>query len=145
MSFDLKEWAEIQPLIKKSRETIRQLFEQHFKRFDHDADRKVGEIQSFLQIIRFITRKWTIEVLYELEIHNGLIFNALKRHLGDVSSRTLSDCLKELQEQELIQRTIQETRPPSVFYELTDGGKGFIELSMLLIMYLVNLKLKNLE
>jgi DNA-binding HxlR family transcriptional regulator len=143
MSFDLKEWEEIQPLIKKTRETIRKLFEKHFERFDHDADRKVGEIQAFLQVIRFITRKWTVEVLYELEIHNGLIFNDLKRHLGDVSSRTLSDCLKMLQKQELIQRTIQETRPPSVFYELTDGGKGFVEISMLLIMYLAELKIKK--
>lgn len=143
MSFDFTEWVEIQPLIKESRITIRRLFEQHFARFDHDAERKVGEIQTFLKVFRFITRKWTVEVLYELEIHNGLIFNDLKRHLGDISSRTLSDCLKELQNQRLIERQLLDTRAPSVFYELSDGGKGFIELSMLLIMFLANLQFKK--
>ena len=143
MSFDMKEWAEIQPLIKKSRESIRRLFERHFARFDHDAERKVGEIQTFLNVFRFITRKWTVEVLYELEIHEGLIFNDLKRHLGDISSRTLSDCLKELQNQGLIDRQVQDTHPPSVFYNLTEGGKGLIELSMLLIMFLADLQLKK--
>ena len=85
-----------------------------------------------------------IEILWELEIHNGLNFNELQRHLTSekkkISSRALSDRLKELQKKGLISRTIQDTRPLTVRYDLTDKGKGFIELAMLIVVHLSDIK-----
>ena len=99
-------------------------------------------MQWFLNIIRFITRKWNVDILYQLQLHSSLAFNDLRRHLDNLSARTLSDCVKQLQEFKLIKRELQDTCPPSVLYSLTDEGRGFVELSMLLVFYLADIKSK---
>jgi DNA-binding HxlR family transcriptional regulator len=136
LSFDPEEWKPIPDLINQSRTAIRSLIKSHFAKINHDEAREIQELRVFMNIFRFITKKWNVEILYELELHDGLNFNELRRHLHNISARTLSDCLKQLFEYGLIHREIQDTRPPSVNYHLADGGKGFIELSLLLIFHL---------
>lgn len=136
--FNLQEWKPLDDLIKDSREVIRNVMNKHFNENIHDESRKIEEVRFFLKNFRFITKKWNVEILYELEIHNGLIFNDLMRHLQNISSRTLSDCLKQLQNFKLITRTVKDTRPPTVLYELSEKGKGFIELSILIIYHLAD-------
>jgi DNA-binding HxlR family transcriptional regulator len=136
MSFDLNEWKPLEDIITNALPAIRGIIAGHLHAIDHDADRKSAELRWFLEKIRFFTRKWNVDILYELNMHGGLIFNELKRHLGGVSSRTVSDCLKELQKNGLVSRQIQDTQPPSVLYSLTEKGKGFVEISMILIYYL---------
>lgn len=136
--FDLDEFQPIKKIVEDSRETIRNVINKHFTETLHDEKRKIEEMRFFIRVLKFLTKKWNIEILYELEIHNGLTFNKIMRHMEKISSRTLSDCLKQLQSINLITRTIQDTRPPSVLYELSDKGKGFIELSMIMIFYLAN-------
>jgi DNA-binding HxlR family transcriptional regulator len=76
----------------------------------------------------------------ELEIHGGLHFNELMRHLEGISSRSLSDRLKLLKKKGLVSRTVQETIPPRVLYKLKEKGKGFVELSLPMIWYLLTTK-----
>jgi len=136
--FNLQEWKPLDNLIKDSREVVRNVMNKHFNENIHNEQRKIEEVRFFLKNFRFITKKWNVEILYELEIHNGLTFNDLMRHLQKISSRTLSDCLKQLQSFKLITRTVKDTRPPTVFYELSEKGKGFIELSILIIYHLAD-------
>ncbi|MFX0043432.1 MAG: winged helix-turn-helix transcriptional regulator [Candidatus Hodarchaeota archaeon] len=42
--------------------------------------------------------------------------------MEDISSRSLSDRLKQLEELNLITRTVQDGRPPKVLYELSEKG-----------------------
>ncbi len=141
--FDLEEWKPLAEIIKDSRGIIRNIMTKHFDETIHDDIRKIQEVGFFLKVFRFITKKWNIEILYELEIHDGLTFNEIMRHMQKISTRTLSDCLKQLQNYGLITRNVQDTRPPSVLYRLSEHGKGFIELSLLLIYYLSNVRQKN--
>ena len=134
--FNQKEFEPIKQIIKDSRKIIRNAIDKHFTEILHDTTRRVEEIKNFLDIIKMTTRKWNVEILFELEIHNGLIFNDIMRHIGKISSRTLSDCLKKLQRMGFITRTIQDTRPVSVFYELSDKGKGLVELTMIILYFL---------
>lgn len=138
--FNLQEWKPLDDVIKHSRDVIRNVMNKHFNESIHNEVRKVEEVRFFLKNFRFITRKWNVEILYELEIHKGLTFNDLIRHLQKISSRTLSDCLKQLQNFELITRTVKDTRPPTVLYELSEKGKGFIELSILIIYHLADVE-----
>ena len=139
-NFDLEDFRPLTDQIKKTRAIVRELMDIHFKKIDHDEERKIIEMKYFIENFKFITKKWTVEILYELEIHNGLIFNDLMRHLKGISTRSLSDCLKQLEKIGLITRTIQEEeRPPKVFYQLSEKGKGFIELTQFIIMYLVGI------
>ena len=137
--FDLDDFRPLDDLIKKTRTTVRELMDSHFQKIDHDEKRKITEMKFFLKTFNFITKKWNVQILYELEIHKGMNFNVLMRHLEGISSRSLSDCLKELEKLSLITRTVQDERPPKVFYELTEKGRGFIELSQFIIMYLVGI------
>ncbi len=103
-----------------------------------DKKQKELELKFFKGEIELTTKKWITEILWELETHDGLTFNALQRNIGGISSRSLSDRLKELKEIQLISREILETRPPKVLYQLTDKGKGYIELMTVVILFLKN-------
>ncbi|MEJ2276648.1 MAG: helix-turn-helix domain-containing protein [Candidatus Lokiarchaeota archaeon] len=83
-----------------------------------------------------MTKKWILEIIWELETYKGSNFNELKRQIRGISSRTLSDRLKELQNNGIIDRIVQKTHPPSVLYELSEKGKGFVEMMTLVILYL---------
>jgi len=141
--FKYNEFKTFKEIIKTSRPLIRKALDKHFTETIHDEKRKIDEIRFFLNIFKFVTKKWNVEILYELEIHNGLTFNDITRHLEKLSSRSLSDCLKQLQELDLISRTVQDTHPPSVLYSLSDKGKGFVELSLILIYYLADIPVKE--
>ncbi len=140
MIFDRTEWEPIAKIIKESQITIRTLLERHTQTTDHNEERQELEMQWFLNHFRFITKKWNVDILYQLHVHSSCTFNELRRHLKDLSSRTLSDCLKQLQGYKLITRELQDTRPPSVLYSLSEEGKGFIEISLLLIFYLADIQ-----
>lgn len=49
-------------------------------------------------------------------------FGVLRRSIFDISQRMLTQTLKELQRDGLIERTVFPTTPPSVEYALTDLG-----------------------
>lgn len=127
-------------LIGKSRVAVRDILNEHFENIIHDEKRRDMEMRFIFDKIKFITKKWIMEILWEFEIHDGLNFNEIVRHLTSeekkISTRSLSDRLKQLLKFGLISRTIQDTRPPTVHYKLTDKGKGFIELSILIILQL---------
>ncbi len=141
--FNQKEFEPIKKIITDSRKIIRNAINTHFKETLHDDKRRVQEINFILDIIKMATRKWNTDILFELEIHNGLIFNDLMRHIEKISSRTLSNSLKQLQRMGLVTRTVQNTRPVSVFYELSDKGKGLVELSMIILYFLKKDEIDN--
>ena len=142
MIFDRTEWEPITKIIKESQKTIRTLLEKHTQTTDHNDERQELEMQWFLNNLLFITKKWNVDILYQLHLHSSITFNDLRRHLNNLSSRTLSDCLKQLQKHKLITRELRDTRPPSVLYSLSEEGNGFVEISMLLVFYLADIKSK---
>lgn len=55
-------------------------------------------------------------------------FNQLRRYLGSASDKTLSQKLKELENDGLIDKTIYPQIPPKVEYSLTKRGKSLMEV-----------------
>jgi DNA-binding HxlR family transcriptional regulator len=133
---NLEQFTPIKDIIKKARIIVRNILNSHYDEIPHDNNRKDLEMRFFYSFLSSLTKKWIIEILWELELSNGLNFNELKRHLKGISTSSLSNRLKDLHQTDLISRTVQDTHPPSVFYQLTDKGKGVIELSILLITHL---------
>ena len=69
--------------------------------------------------------KWTIRLLWFInEGHHRP--SELQRKIPDASRRVLNIQLKELEEHELIAKTIYPQVPPKVEYKLTDFGKSLI-------------------
>jgi DNA-binding HxlR family transcriptional regulator len=72
--------------------------------------------------INTIGRKWTVLVINAIDIYGRLRFNRLMKELHGISPRTLSDRLKELQAEGLIEREFFAEIPPRVEYSLTKDG-----------------------
>lgn len=68
--------------------------------------------------------RWTVLILRELFREPAGRFNELRRSLGDLSPRTLSDRLRRLEEQGVVARTVSAKRPIEVTYSLTDRGRS---------------------
>ena len=67
--------------------------------------------------------KWTLLILREL-FGGTRRFGELRTVLEGVSPKTLTDRLRELEEQGVIERTIYAEIPPRVEYKLTKRGRG---------------------
>src|SRR3712207_3886829 len=78
-----------------------------------------GNLCPVSRAICMLEKKWTIHIIYELSTGKRR-FCHLQDAIGNANSRTLSDRLKELEEQGLIHREVIHTIPPWVEYSLTD-------------------------
>jgi len=116
----------------------RKILDNFFSNIPYSEEEREEEIEFFYEKLEFITKKWILEILWELETYKGSNFNELKRALKGISSLTLSDRLKDLEEYNIISRIVEDTRPPSVLYQLNEKGKGFVELMTLVILYLTS-------
>lgn len=67
-------------------------------------------------------------ILYCLMEFEVVRFNELRRYLKNVSDKTLSNNLKELERDRLIIRKEYPQIPPKVEYSLSDRGKSLMEV-----------------
>ena len=67
-------------------------------------------------------------ILYCLMEFEVVRFNELRRYLKNVSDKTLSNNLKELEKDRLIIRKEYHQIPPKVEYSLSDRGKSLMEV-----------------
>ena len=67
-------------------------------------------------------------ILYCLMEFEVVRFNELRRYLKNVSDKTLSNNLKELEKDRLIIRKEYPQNPPKVEYSLSDRGKSLMEV-----------------
>lgn len=79
-------------------------------------------------ILDTISKKWALMVIAVIGNSGSAGFNELKRSLCNVSSKTLSNTLKDLEAQNLVERKVADTMPPTVHYYLTVSGWELREL-----------------
>ena len=72
--------------------------------------------------IDIIGKKWTLCIVVTLGNRPGIRFNGLLDELGGISPRTLSETLKSLEEEGIVQRQAFRETPPRVEYRLTPDG-----------------------
>lgn len=99
----------------------------------HDA---LSEANSNLRLLRSVFSKWTPEILLTLHAIPSVGFEQLRRTLEGISPRVLSQKLKDLERQGLVQRRIVDTRPPRVQYTLTERGWTVTWLSQPVFLYI---------
>lgn len=69
-----------------------------------------------------IAGKWSMMVLTVLDA-GPLRFNVIKRHLEGITQKALTDCLKRLERNGLVERRVLPTSPVGVEYEITPLGR----------------------
>ncbi|MBR3227634.1 MAG: helix-turn-helix transcriptional regulator [Erysipelotrichaceae bacterium] len=90
-----------------------------------DADfRNTG----FSYTMSLISGKHKMVILYCLMEYGNVRFNELRRYLGSISDRTLSNNLKELERDELICRKEFPQIPPKVEYSLSSLGRSLMKV-----------------
>jgi DNA-binding HxlR family transcriptional regulator len=77
-------------------------------------------------ILNHVSAKWTVLVLLLLK-DGPKRFNALARGMPDVSKRMLTQSLRDLERDGLINRQVFDTKPPSVEYSLTPLGESLMQ------------------
>lgn len=86
------------------------------------------EDTGFSYTMSLISGKYKMVILYCLMEFEPVRFNELRRYLRNISDRTLSSNLKELEADELIIRTEYPQIPPKVEYTLSARGKSLMKV-----------------
>lgn len=86
------------------------------------------EDTGFSYTLSLIDGKHKMVILYCLMEFEPVRFNQLRRYLKNISDKTLSTNLKELEADELILRTEYPQVPPKVEYTLTERGKSLMKI-----------------
>ncbi len=82
-----------------------------------------ARLAEFRSLMGTFVRKWNVEIMYCLYTNRKMRFSHLRRMLSGISSRTLSDRLKELEDMGLVRRMVFPEKPVRVEYELTPAGR----------------------
>lgn len=92
--------------------------------------------QAAVESTQRLFAKWNLEILYILAMTGSARFSDLKKRLGAISSRTLSNKLKDLEANGYVLRTVASERPLRVDYELTEEGFRVAALTTPLVAHL---------
>ncbi len=86
------------------------------------------EDTGFNYTMSLIQGKYKMYILYTLLCYHTVRFNEMKRYIGEISYKTLSSTLKELEADGLVHREEYPQIPPKVEYSLTDRGKSLMPI-----------------
>ena len=92
-------------------------------RGSRSVERHQGHGCPVERTLQVIGSKWTLLILRDL-FTGTKRFGELRRSLGPVSPKTLSQRLRELERQGLVTRTVYPEVPPRVEYSLTEKGRS---------------------
>lgn len=95
----------------------------------HDPNAAVDPRIEMLvnELIGRVADKWTLLVLEELEDHGVLRFTELARRVPGISQKMLTQTLRAMERDGLVDRTVHPVIPPKVEYRLTDLGHSLGE------------------
>lgn len=83
---------------------------------------------GFSYTLSLINGKYKMTILYTLMEFGIVRFNEMKKYIGDISYKTLSSNLKELETDQLVYRKEYPQIPPKVEYSLMERGKSLIPI-----------------
>jgi DNA-binding HxlR family transcriptional regulator len=83
---------------------------------------------SINEVIDIVFSRWTTSVLWALDRYGRQRFVELQRHIGGITSKVLTQRLRQLERDGLVVRTYHPEVPPRVEYEITELGRGLAPL-----------------
>jgi DNA-binding HxlR family transcriptional regulator len=78
--------------------------------------------------------KWSLLVLISLAGQKRN-FMSIKRVIGDITQKVLSETLKKLERDGYVSRTVIPTTPPTVDYNLSDMGNSIVNVMGSLVLW----------
>lgn len=77
-------------------------------------------------MLEWLGNKWALVVLVKISENEPVRFNELYRNIPSVSEKVLSQVLKQLTTDGIIERQLYPDVPPRVEYSITDLGKTLL-------------------
>jgi DNA-binding HxlR family transcriptional regulator len=88
-----------------------------------DSDQHKKEMMAVQDSMDVLSGKWKISIISSICYYNKRRFSDILNDINGISNKMLSKELKELEINKLVKRTVLDTQPITVQYELTDHGK----------------------
>lgn len=83
-----------------------------------------------------LSKKWVIDILQKFCMKNPKMrYSDLQKQLPQINSRTLCDRLEFMECKKLVKRNVEDSKPVSIWYELTPKGQELEELFELLVKW----------
>ncbi len=77
-------------------------------------------------VISRLGNKWTMLIVIALS--SGVLrFSELRDRIGEVTPKVLTQSLRSLERDGIVERTVYAVVPPKVEYQLTDLGRSLLE------------------
>lgn len=89
------------------------------KKYERDHKKEMRAVQDSMDVL---SGKWKISILSSICFYSKRRFSDILADIDGISNKMLSKELKELELNKLIKRTVLETQPITVQYELTEHG-----------------------
>ncbi|MBE6497031.1 MAG: helix-turn-helix transcriptional regulator [Methanobrevibacter sp.] len=84
--------------------------------------------------LNLINKKWSIQIIRDM-FFGKKHFKEFKEDKPKLSNKVLSNCLKELEENGLIEKHVLDTTPITTEYHLTEYGKSMNKIIYELAMF----------
>ena len=84
--------------------------------------------------LKLINKKWSVQIIRDM-FFGKKHFKEFKEDKPDLSNKVLSNCLKELEENGLIEKHVLNTTPITTEYYLTEYGKSMNKIIYELAMF----------
>ncbi|SFZ89950.1 DNA-binding transcriptional regulator, HxlR family [Flaviramulus basaltis] len=94
--------------------------------------------------LNVINGKWKLPIIGSL-MYGKKRFKELERNIDKISPRMLSKELKDLENNGVVERTVYNTTPVTVEYELTESGKTFHSVLDVMVEWAVEHRERTLE
>lgn len=83
----------------------------------------VPDAEVIRKSLKMLGTKWSILIIRELLMGQTCRYGELKKKLEGISTKTLTQKLRNLEEENIVKRKVYAQTPPKVEYSLTDQGK----------------------
>ncbi|MFX0578534.1 winged helix-turn-helix transcriptional regulator [Nocardia nepalensis] len=90
-------------------------------------------------VVDVVFSRWTTPILWTLNTFGRQRFVELERRITTITSKVLTQRLRQLERDGLIERTYYPEVPPRVEYEITELGRSLAPLFAALAEWAVNL------
>ncbi|MCA1918278.1 MAG: helix-turn-helix transcriptional regulator [Flavobacterium piscis] len=80
------------------------------------------EIMAVNDTMDILNGKWKISIISSICYHNKRRFTDILNDVNGISNKMLSKELKDLEINKLIKRTVLDTQPVTIHYQLTEYG-----------------------
>jgi DNA-binding HxlR family transcriptional regulator len=87
-------------------------------------DKHKKEMMAVQDSMDVLNGKWKISIISSICYYNKRRFSDVLNDVKGISNKMLSKELKELEINQLVKRTVLDTQPVTVQYELTEHGRS---------------------